>query len=393
MIAASILLAAAVAVQAPETCTLCHPDVRVQHEQSVHHAEGVTCTSCHGGNPSATGVEAAHRGGFRGVPRRRDIPALCATCHADIARMRPYNLPSDQYALYQTSQHGLLLAKGDERVAVCTDCHGVHDIRPPQDPLSHVFARNIPQTCGRCHGDTALMARYGLKGNAYQDYVAGVHGVAFLQRNDAAAPQCARCHGAHGATPPGVGDVDKVCGQCHAAARAAFLEGPHKKAMDAAGLPECASCHDHHRILPVTAALLDRVCLDCHAEGSEPQQRGAAMQALFTQASEAIDTARAQVERAAAIPLYVEDYRARLEDARTALVGAAPVTHGMDVGRVQEMTRRARSIAGEVSREIEGKIEGRLWRRVGLLLFWFYLLLTVALLLRYRKRAAAEAPR
>jgi predicted CXXCH cytochrome family protein len=285
LIAAPILFLALVAVPRPQMCGVCHPDVRVRFEESVHRVEGLDCSSCHGGDPSATTVATAHRGGFRGVPRRRDVPGLCASCHADIGRMRSYNLPTDQLALYQTSRHGRLLAKGDERVAVCSDCHGAHDIRARTDPQSRVFPANIPATCARCHADTALMARYGLKAGAFDDYAKSVHGRAFLEKGDRTAPECTRCHGSHGATPPGVGDVDKVCGQCHATTRAFFLQGPHKTAMDAAGLPECASCHDHHLIQTADVALLDTVCLKCHAGGSVPQQMARTFKTLFVGAT------------------------------------------------------------------------------------------------------------
>jgi predicted CXXCH cytochrome family protein len=388
MIASVLLLALAAAPV--NLCSLCHSDVRVQFERGVHHREGIACASCHGGNPAATTVAEAHRGDFRGVPRRRDIPALCASCHDDVRRMRPYNLSTDQFALYRTSQHGILLAKGDEKVAVCTDCHGVHEIRAHTDPESSVFLKNIPKTCGRCHGDAALIARYRLPGNAYADYSESVHGHAFLEPGNTTAPDCSRCHGAHGATPPGVGDIDKVCGQCHATARAYFIEGPHKRAMDAAGLPECASCHDHHRVLHADLGLLDSVCSNCHAKDSKEAEVATSMKTLFTQASEELDRARAMVDRAAAIPLYVQDDRARLEEAHTALLEASPVMHSLSVTHVEQLTNRSRSIANEVELEISGKLEQRKWRRVGLLVFWFYLLLTVAVLLRFRHRAAAE---
>ncbi|MFQ5876459.1 MAG: cytochrome c3 family protein [Acidobacteriota bacterium] len=392
MIAWALLLAAAAAGPSA-ACTLCHPAVRVEFEQGVHRREGVTCVSCHGGDPGAVSVEAAHRGAFRGVPRRRDIPKLCASCHADIALMRPYNLPADQYALYETSRHGLLLAQGNERVAVCTDCHGAHEIRRPDDPRSSVFRRNIPRTCARCHADPSRMGGTGPRDDPYRDYAEGVHGRAFLTRDNLSAPDCSSCHGAHGAAPPGFGDIDKVCGQCHATTRAYFLEGPHYAAMREAGLPECASCHDHHRIGPADLSALDSACVACHEEGSDQLEVAAAMRTLFTAAAEEIDRARALVERAAAIPLYVGDYEAGLEDARTALMESFPVMHSLDVQRVQDFTLRARSIATAIQSEIEGKLEGRAWRRVGLMLFWFYLLLTVAILVRFRRRAAAEALR
>jgi predicted CXXCH cytochrome family protein len=393
MIPAAILLAAALAAKPVNQCILCHPDVRVKFDRSRHRAEEVTCTACHGGNAAAITVQAAHTGDFRGIPRRRDVPALCASCHSSVERMRGYNLPTDQYALYQTSRHGELLAKGDDRVAVCTDCHGSHEILPPDDARSSVYVRNIPKTCGRCHSDQARMAPYGLKGDPTADYASSVHGKLLLEKGSLSAPDCTRCHGAHGATPPGVGNVDKICGQCHTSTRAYFLAGPHKAAMDAAGLPECASCHDHHKILPADIGFLDTVCLNCHDKSSSQEKLAMEMKTLYSRSSEEIDAARSLVDRAAAIPLYVEDYRARLEEARTTLLGTLPVTHSLDLPRVERLTTQARTIAREVQSELNGKLEGRKWRTVGLLLFWFYLLITVAILLRFRRRAVAEAAR
>jgi len=388
-----VLALAASATQPIGACGLCHPDVRVEHEQSVHAREGIACHDCHGGNPKATSTAAAHRGNFRGVPARRDIPAFCAECHADMARMRPYNLPSDQYALYLTSGHGIRLAKGNDKVAVCTDCHGTHAIRRRDDPQASVYPRNIPATCGRCHG--AGSSGEGLEGeeNPFAAYNGSVHGVAFLKDNNASAPQCASCHGAHGAAPPGVGDVDKVCGQCHAPARNYFLQSAHAAAMETVGAPECASCHEHHGIRPATEGMLESVCLRCHEAGSSQAEVAAAMRTLFRGAEDEIEGARKLVDRAAAIPLYVEDYRARLEEARTALVRSFPVMHALQVDSVEQLTHRARSIAAEVESEVNGKLLERRWRRVGLLLFWFYLILTLVILVRYRRRALNEASR
>lgn len=391
---AALLLAAAVAV-APSTnqCVLCHPDVRVLFDRSRHHAEEVTCTACHGGDAQAVTVASAHRGDFRGIPKRKDIPALCATCHADVARMRGYNLPTDQFALYQTSRHGQLLSKGDDKVAVCIDCHGAHEILPPEDPRSSTYVRNIPATCGKCHGDTKRMAAYGHKDNPAAEFAAGVHGRLLLEKGNLAAPDCTRCHGAHGATPPGVGDVDKICGQCHEMTRTFFLQGPHKEAMDKAGLPECAACHDRHENRPADVAMLDKVCSNCHEPNSAPAKLAVQMKTAYSRAQEEIDQAHALVDKAAAIPLYVEDYRARLEEARTSLLESLPAMHSLSLPRVESLTGRGRGIAREVESELNGKLEGRKWLVVGLLVFWFYLLITLALLFRLRRRAVAESAR
>ncbi|MHC4107495.1 MAG: cytochrome c3 family protein [Planctomycetota bacterium] len=232
------------------------------------------------------------------------------------------------------------------------------------------------------------MSRYGLKDDAHDDYIAGVHGEALLKRQNASSPGCARCHGAHGAAPPGVGNINKVCGQCHAAARAHFRESPHLAALDAAGLPECAACHGNHRVMKADIDMIDRSCTECHEKGSEPESLALQMRTLYIAAWNDVDAARRQVDLAAAVPLYLEDYRARLEEANTSLIESLPAMHSLDLDRIQELTGRARSIGHEVESELRGKLEGRKWRKVGLAVFWFYLIVTVAILIRFRRRAA-----
>ena len=67
---------------------------------------------------------------------------------------------------YQESVHGKLVASGNTRAAVCSDCHGNHDIRRPSDPASPVFRANIPKTCGECHATEAAIFDNSIHGKA-----------------------------------------------------------------------------------------------------------------------------------------------------------------------------------------------------------------------------------
>jgi hypothetical protein len=40
------------------------------------------------------------------------------------------------------------------QTAVCTDCHGVHDIKSVSDPDSHVIKANLVAVCEKCHPDS-----------------------------------------------------------------------------------------------------------------------------------------------------------------------------------------------------------------------------------------------
>ena len=62
-----------------------------------------------------------------------------------------YGIEVEQVATYEESFHGIASKFGSRTVASCASCHGVHDIRGPDDPRSSVHFKNIPGTCGKCH--------------------------------------------------------------------------------------------------------------------------------------------------------------------------------------------------------------------------------------------------
>lgn len=365
-------------------CELCHSDVKVEFQSSIHENEGLTCVSCHGGDPSRDTVQQAHGGSFKSLKSRKDVPESCATCHSDSEKMRAYGLPTDQMALYSTSVHGKRLAKGDENVAICTDCHGVHKMLPPSDPASLTHPRNIPTTCGRCHANAELMAQYKLPGTIVAEYESGVHGKALLAGNQQ-APVCTSCHGTHGAAPPGIGDVSIVCGHCHEAVRDYFRASPHQKAMAQAGIPECAGCHGNHKIEKSSHQMWSTTCQECHKAGGEEVTRGRKMQDLLSQADLELSKAGDAVDEASKVPLDVSDYEAGLEEARTYLVQALPVTHSLKTQDVEDLTRRAHSIGVEIQAEVKGENKVFGGRRIVLALVLFYILLTIVIIYRYRK--------
>ena len=298
-------------------CTVCHSDTQVELQESAHQREGVTCVSCHGGDPAAESVAGAHSKSFRGSFDRKQAVELCSTCHSDPQQMRPYGIPTDQHALYLTSAHGKKLMQGDTRVAVCTDCHGNHRVLSAKDPASPVFRQNIPDTCGRCHENANLMKVYGLSANIVAEYRQSVHGKALFEKHSTQAPDCTRCHGTHGAAPPGIGNVAKVCGQCHTRTLEAFRDSPHKDALTAGTQSECASCHGNHRIEPAGHQMWASSCTACHGNGEPAIDRGKKIQALFVQAEGETEKAKLSIEEARRIPLDVSDYEARLSDSLT----------------------------------------------------------------------------
>jgi cytochrome b subunit of formate dehydrogenase len=138
--------------KAPDTCGMCHSEVADQFRASVHGqalAKGITqapiCTDCHGEhsilapNNAASPVNAGN------------IRETCGNCHGNVRLSRRFGLPVDRVVSFDASFHGLAAKEGNETVANCSSCHGVHNILPSADPRSTVNAKNLAKTCGKCH--------------------------------------------------------------------------------------------------------------------------------------------------------------------------------------------------------------------------------------------------
>lgn len=374
-------------------CLVCHSEIKIDYRESRHAAVGVDCVTCHGGDPAPLERDLAHdpERGFQGTPKREEVPLLCAGCHASPRLMKPYGLPTDQYLQYLTSRHGKLWAQGNPRVAVCTDCHTAHLVLPSYDPRSSVNPANVPRTCARCHDDPEFMEPFALPVGQVEAFERGVHGVALLTEGNLRAPGCATCHGSHGAAPPGVEDVTQVCGTCHLNERLYFLEGPHKRAMDERGIAECAGCHENHDVRPAgTGELFRDLCVRCHAPDSPQADLGRKLQALIAGARQALAEAQQSLQEAESLGYDVSPYLSRLVEARSYFLESLPLQHALDLERVEEHTRKARSIAEEVRAGVHRLLSGRRIRYLGLAVFWAYLALVLVVALLYRRERSGE---
>ena len=334
----------------PSACVTCHAELDgaaadpARHAQDdVHFQKGLSCHDCHGGNPAAPAddIEAAHdeRKGWIGKPARLKIPQLCGRCHADADFMKAFNPHTrvDQLAEYRTSVHGKRNAAGDEKAAVCVDCHGVHGIRPVDDPRSSVHPTRLAETCARCHADPARMASYGLATTQYADYKTSVHAAALYGKGDLGAPTCNDCHGSHGAVPPGVGSVANVCGSCHGREATLFHETEAKRKLDLDLCIRCVVCHENHAVRPPTPDMLGvgpkSTCVTCHAEG-DPEYRAAAnMGAAAARLKDRLGEAKGLLERAERAGMEVSADNFALRDAHDKAVEARVLVHSFDEPR------------------------------------------------------------
>ena len=320
--------------------------------QSVHREAGVTCKDCHGGNTSIAKLAMNKAMGFLGTPKAKEIPALCAKCHADVKKMRPYNLRTDQYAEYQASVHGQRLAKGDNRVATCSNCHGSHEVRKKNDPLSNVYHVKVPETCAKCHSDSKLMEPYKIATDQFQQFQLSYHGKILFGKisgkNPSLAPNCATCHGIHGATPPGVKEVAAVCGNCHTTIARYFRQGPHEKAVQQTGIPKCITCHGNHEIpYPSLDALTGDQqghCGSCHDPKSTPYAQAQEMKGVLQKTAQSIQMSQQAIERLKAKHLEVSELEGKLVEVQGKLTEAKPWTHAVEVKKLTELTDQANKI-------------------------------------------------
>lgn len=278
----------------PVNCAECH-HLESQIYQTSDHGialkKGISaaaCMDCHGSDPHAI---LDNRNPESSI-YRVNIGKTCAKCHEDQARMEPYHLlEKSPLTTYEQSIHGkALLEKGMMQSAVCTDCHGSHDLHAPTNPKSKIYPQNVPHTCGKCHENVSIV------------YERSVHGKAAIA-GKREAPVCTDCHGEHNIKSHLDPDSKvfassvstKVCGACHAAEKITskyrlpsdrlktYMESYHGLAGKAGSttVASCASCHGAHDILPssdpsssVNKNNLQQTCGKCHPNVGEQLAQG-----------------------------------------------------------------------------------------------------------------------
>jgi hypothetical protein len=367
--------------QTTNSCRDCHSGLpeplgvsQEKFSQDIHAQKGLTCASCHGGDPSSYDPDTAmsRKAGWKGKIERKQIPQLCGSCHSDPAYMRQFNpsLRTDQLAQYHTSVHGKHLAAGDTNVAVCTDCHSVHDLRAPSDPRATVNPVNVANTCARCHADANYMKRYSIPTDQFSNYSTSVHHEALAVRGDLSAPTCTTCHGNHGAAPPGVDRVENVCSTCHVFQAQMFAKSSHKAAFQAASLPGCVVCHGNHGISHATDAKLgagpEAICMRCHTPGDNCDQARAALLRDLIGLDDAIKSADQVLALAESSGMEVSEARLGQNQARDSLTKARVTIHSFRKDLVDEDIRAGLKMAAKNLQAGQSAMAERNYRRVGL---------------------------
>jgi cytochrome b subunit of formate dehydrogenase len=264
------------------TCAQCHANAQEAYSHSLHAkvattggASAANCQDCHGGAHEILAADDA-----KSPVNHGNIPATCGRCHGQKFLMESNGESAQPFTSYQESVHGMAIEKGSKKAAVCTDCHGVHEILAANDQKSPIYKFNVPGTCGKCHSEVE------------QTFMQSIHGQG-IARGNGLAPVCTDCHGIHSikshvnpSSPDSERNVSRdICARCHQGVRlsqefgvpgnrvATYFDSYHGLAAEGGSViaANCSSCHGVHNILPssdprstINRANLDATCGKCH---------------------------------------------------------------------------------------------------------------------------------
>jgi predicted CXXCH cytochrome family protein len=153
----------------------------------------------------------------------------------------------------------MLVAKNDKNAPVCTECHGSHGIMSKSNYESPIFARNIPNLCGRCHreGEKAALRYTGAQHDIVKHYQMSIHGRGLSQSGLMVSATCTNCHTAHSMLPAADpkssvnrDNIISACAQCHLGIAEKFSSSIHSPKVSKTDkkLPVCNDCHTSHSI-------------------------------------------------------------------------------------------------------------------------------------------------
>jgi predicted CXXCH cytochrome family protein len=399
-----IMLSNQAGAQTKNSCIECHIKLEGRFgdparliKNDIHYSNGLLCNDCHGGDPSQDDKNAAKdvRKGFIGKPKPTDIPAFCGKCHNDPDLMKRYNpaLRVDQEKEYLTSVHGQLLKKGEQSVATCVSCHGVHGIRAISDPLSSVYPLNVAETCAKCHASADYMRKFGIPSNQYQNYKKSVHAKALYERQDLSAPTCNDCHGNHGATPPGIASVANVCGQCHVRQAELFQASPHKVVFDNMKYAECIQCHSNHDIAAPQDSMIGTnqgsVCITCHKQGDKGWIAAGEMRSKIDELLAGMARSSEILDRAERAGMEVSRPKFDLREAADAVTHSRVLVHSSSPAELDKVADPGLGVIAKAYQAGQAALAELRYRRKGLVVslgFLLFLALLVYLKLKEIER-------
>ncbi len=253
------------------------------HAQAIHNGtKAAACLDCHTKNGDLTTMLPASDP--NSTINRATIAETCGKCHGDKSAMRGSGISDRPFLSYRESVHAKAIARGNRSAAVCTDCHNSHDIQPASNSQSSIAKMNIPATCGKCHRTEAGEFVQSVHGQAVSRGVSrapvctdchGIHNIKMpfdqttaTATTAIATDSCANCHEGVALTQ----EFGVASGRV-----TSYKDSYHGLASQLGSkvVANCASCHGVHGILPssdpksmVNAKNLSQTCGQCHVGAS-----------------------------------------------------------------------------------------------------------------------------
>jgi predicted CXXCH cytochrome family protein len=255
----------------------------------------------------------------------------------------------------------------------------VHDIRETKDPQSPTYPPRLPETCARCHANAEHMAKYKISTTQFADYKTSVHWQALSKGNDLSAPNCATCHGNHGATPPQVTSVAAVCGTCHVVFEELFSKSPHQAPF--ADLGACVVCHSNHGIQRPSDKMLagsSAVCSQCHDENSAGGKAALEMASLITKLDESVQRSDKILERSRSYGMEVSEALLQQTDAKENLIKARVAVHAFQPDAVRKRVNEGLKVTEGTFNAGLAALHERDHRRIGLGVSLTFIVITLA---------------
>lgn len=272
---------------AKPSCAQCHADQQKKYDVGVHAkalkagiGQAARCIDCHGGPH-----EILPPSDPESRLSRSNLPKTCAACHGRQSVMQNTGFSTQPAISFEGSVHGKAIENGSQKAADCADCHRAHDILPASDPNSPISKHNVPETCSKCHEaqDKEFMQSIHGKalqsGNMHAPACTDCHGIHTIKRpedptssvaaQNLAKNTCARCH-----------DSVRLSDEFGVPGRKAttYLASYHGMANELGSkkAANCASCHGIHNILPssdpnssINPKNLVATCGKCHPGANE----------------------------------------------------------------------------------------------------------------------------
>jgi hypothetical protein len=142
-------------------CEKCHTEVYNTYASSIHgnalfnehNLDVPVCADCH----TSHSIKDPRTFDYRAM-----VPDICGQCHSNKEIMGRYGLSTEVVKTYLQDFHGITLKfykkqkdvnniRTSKLIAVCVDCHGIHNITKTTGPYSGVVKERLVKRCQECH--------------------------------------------------------------------------------------------------------------------------------------------------------------------------------------------------------------------------------------------------